>query len=422
MDQDPRDEEDRALVQQPARNQIARQDFGGQSLEQQNGATAALAAKAKATVEARIIAAKRWPRNMLEVRDRILADCARPDFAQVAMYARPVGKKFDEATGQWVNVVAEGLSIRFAEAAARAMGNIAVTSETIYEDESIRLVRVEAVDNESNVPWTVDLTIHKTVERKKLKKGQRPLGERENSYGDHVFIVQATDEEVAVKAAAAVSKASRTCILRVVPGEIQDEAKRRIKAKLADRDAKDPAEQRNKMLDAFASVGVRPAALEQYLGHALDSMSPAELGELRGVFQAIRDGETSWAEALAVATSEREDSKAKPAPTAGNGSQRAEPPKQPSADPTQAPAAPTPPRDDPKAKSSGKGTAALKLALAPNPPAMDERAYRRNPDLPPGTSPAEPGNEYRYCAGCSDIIEVPVATLAGALCEVCRQV
>jgi hypothetical protein len=39
-----------------------------------------------------------------------------------------------------------------------------------------------------------------------------------------------------------------------------------------------------------------PAQIVQFLGHPLEQLNPAELAELRGMFAAIRDGESKWAD------------------------------------------------------------------------------------------------------------------------------
>jgi hypothetical protein len=56
----------------------------------------------------------------------------------------------------------------------------------------------------------------------------------------------------------------------------------------------DPTAATKKMADAFAALRIMPNELAEYLGHPLDQSSPAEIVELRAVYQAIKDGETTW--------------------------------------------------------------------------------------------------------------------------------
>jgi hypothetical protein len=359
VDQQLENNDDNAPVALAPRgaNQVARQDFGGTSLAMSSAQTDALVAKARADVEARWILAMRRPRNLDDVRQSLIAECSRPQFARVAVYARPVGKKQDPQ-GNWINAVAEGLSIRFAEAAARCMGNLQPDVQTIYDGADTRIVRVTVTDYESNVTWSRDLNVRKTVERKQLKRGQKSLGERLNSYGDRVFIVEATDDEVNVKEAAMVSKAARTLILRVVPGHLQDECKDLCKRIAAQADAKDPAANKNRALDAFASLGIKPSQILEYLGKPIEQATRDEWRELSDLVNAIRDGETTWAEALEAA-SEAPPKTAQAAPTSAPQQAPAEPAKV-------APAAaqgPAQQADKLAAPKAARGAAALKQNL-----------------------------------------------------------
>jgi len=271
----------------PETNQLIRRDLGGTSISRDNHATSALVAKARAEIEARYSMAIHRPRNMDEVRTSILKECRRPGFAAAAIYRKPVGDGV------------EGLSIRFAEAAARCFGNIAMEVSQIYDDENSRVMRVSATDLEANIVWPQDVTVAKTVERKTLRKGQRPVGERTNSYGDRVYLVEASEDDLLNKQGALVSKALRTCILRIIPGNLQDEAYDVCNAILKDTAAKDPDAARNAMADAFSGHGIQPTDLEEWLGHKLDMATPPEIEQLRRLFVAIRDGEATWPEALA---------------------------------------------------------------------------------------------------------------------------
>jgi len=261
---------------------MQRRDFSGVSSTRENSATAALAAKAKAEAEARYLYAMHRPRSLAQVRAALLKECSRPAFAQAAIWNKPVGNGL------------EGLSIRFAEAAARAYGNLSMETAQIYDDERTRVVRITVTDLETNTPWSQDVSVDKLVERKHLRRGQVAVSMRANTYGDQVYVVEATEDELAVKQAAAQSKALRTLILRCIPGDLQDEAFAACKRTIADESARDPQAARNALCDGFARLGVQPVQLEAWLGHTLDSISDREFNALRGIGVALRDGETSW--------------------------------------------------------------------------------------------------------------------------------
>lgn len=277
----------------PMNGSTTKQDqFGSTEIALSNEIQAsALAAQAEAQVKARWAIAQRNPRNPDAVRVALLKECDRPGFADVAKYAKPVGKE---------KIV--GPSIRFVEAATRCMGNVISDVLTISEDRQTRRLQVSVTDLETNVCWSRQISIEKTVERKN-SAGRIVVSERLNTYGERVYVVLATDDELMNKEGALVSKTTRVLGLRVIPGDLIEESMARVDKVRADRDRKDPSGERKKLVDAFVSVGVKPEQLVEYLGHGLDTCSPAELGDLRDVYAALRDGETRWA---AVMESKRE--------------------------------------------------------------------------------------------------------------------
>lgn len=252
-------------------------------------ATTAASSMAIATVQARYALAVSRPRHLDKVRSALLADCRRKGFAAVARYRKPIGG----------NAV-EGPSIRFVEAALRAYGNVLREVTVCYDTATQRCVRVVITDLETNLTHQTDVLVAKTVERRRVREGQTVIGERVNTKGDRVYIVEATDDEVGVKQAALVSKAIRELGLRVLPGDLVDEAQALcIRTRVADV-SEDPAAARKRLVDAFFGIGVEADELERYLGCKLTQAQPAAVAELRQVYTSIRDGETNWAESLAA--------------------------------------------------------------------------------------------------------------------------
>jgi hypothetical protein len=260
---------------------------------------AAVAAQAKAAVEARYVMAMQQPRDIDVFRQNLLHDCKRPGFARVARYAKPVGGK-----------KIEGPSVRFVETALRHFRNILRETPTIYEDDEKRIVRVIVTDLEANVTHSTDVPIAKTVERRKVKDGQEVLGQRENSYGDTVYIVRATDDDLLNKTNALISKAVRNMGLNVLPGDIVEEAQELVQRTARDEDAKDPDAARKKIVDSFATLGVRASDLTEYLGHSIDQCSPAEMDDLRAVYAGLKEGETTWVEVAKTRAEQSSDARA----------------------------------------------------------------------------------------------------------------
>lgn len=249
-------------------------------------ASAVLAAQAKALVEARFIIALHQRRDIDSVREKLLRECARPSFAEVAIYRKPIGEGI------------EGPSIRFAEAAIQAMGNLAIDTPAVYDDAEKRILRVSVADMETNVIHSKDVTIQKRVERSKLYEGQVVIKTRINSKGKPVHLVEATDDEILNTENALVSKALRTTGLRLVPGWLIDECMAAVRATRAREHAADPDTAKRKLLDAFRGVGVSADQVKEWLGHPADQLSPAELEELRGIYTALKDGDATWREVM----------------------------------------------------------------------------------------------------------------------------
>jgi hypothetical protein len=273
---------------------IATQDaLGNQSIEVSASVQAeALAAQAEAEVRARWAIAQRCPRNWDQVRVSLLKECERPGFAEVARYTKPIGK--DKT--KWPT----GPSIRFVEAALRAMQNVYCATTVISEDMRYRRIQVMVTDLEANVSWPKQITIEKTVERKD-NRGRTVLFERVNSYGEPVYIVLATEDEMMTKENALASKALRVAGLRVIPGDLVEECMAMVDSTRMSGAKKDPAGERKKIVDAFLKVGVNPEMLVELLGHPLDLCQPSEISELRDIHASLKEGESKWSDVVAQA-------------------------------------------------------------------------------------------------------------------------
>lgn len=255
---------------------------GGMQMTIADPAAIAAAETARQKVQAAYIVAMHRPRNVEDARIKILNHCKRPLFAEKVEYSKPIGKT--KITGP---------SIRFAECALREWGNILSDAQVVYEDDKMRRIKVVITDLETNATFTKEMQISKTVERKS-KVDRNVISERTNTYGEKVYLVSATDEELAIKEAAAISKAIRNEGLRVIPTDIIEEALEIAKKTLADKDSKDPDAAKRKVLDAFHSIGIDPKDLEKYLKHSINTLSPPEVNDLRGVYAAISSGEAKW--------------------------------------------------------------------------------------------------------------------------------
>lgn len=259
---------------------VQRQEFGATELAViPETAATAVAAREKAAVEARYIMAMNRPRSVERARQQILHACGKKYFAESAWFQIPNR--------------GEGFTIRFAEEALRCFGNVYPETMIVFENQQIRMIRVNVTDLEANLSYSSEVIIEKTVERSN-STGRTVLGERTNSGGKKVFIVEATEDEITVKQNSALSKAIRTNGLRLIPSWITEEAKKTIFATMRGQVKADLAGERRKMIDAFAELGITVSHLEQYFGKPMDQTTPDEVISTRSIWTALKDGETNW--------------------------------------------------------------------------------------------------------------------------------
>ena len=231
------------------------------------------------------------PRDMDEVRERILKDCKRPGFAAVAEYSLPRG-------GKTIN----GPSVRFADAALSALGNIAAETNVIREDETERTCEVVLTDLERNTTVRQGFIVSKISERRNLPPNVRNddiLGTRVNADGVMLYMVKVGENDILMKQNNTEARIRRNLILRLLPGDIKDEALDLCRTVRQNADAADPDAARKKLLDNFALIGVNVAALKAYIGHDPATCSPSEMDDLRKLYAGIRSGDTTWTEVMA---------------------------------------------------------------------------------------------------------------------------
>lgn len=257
--------------------------------DSQNVAAVQVQAHELVETQLRYTLARSNPRNLEEVRQRILEECELPEFAEEAKYSLSFGG------GEEV----EGLTIRFAEAVMRATRNVEVEAVMISDSEStptrpgLRTWRCAMKDFEYLRAWSVSFNVEKTVERRNAA-GRYCYGSRLNRDGREVFIVSATESELAAKEGAAISKAQRNLILKWVDPSIKRAAENAIARTNERKCAENPIAARRQLIDGFKRVGVTVAELELLTQQPIDTLSPAQLAELRALWVGLRDGVITW--------------------------------------------------------------------------------------------------------------------------------
>jgi len=277
------------MTDEPKSGQV--QETGLTTTTEQTGELSATETEASATMEiqAAYLMACKYPRKEEQAYAEIQSLCNLPEFAEdtSAVYRKPVGGGHE----------VEGAGIRLAEEMARLWKNIMIRKVIIYDDEERRKCRWTVTDVQNNTSYSEEKTIKKTVERKD-GRNREIVSERVNSYGQVVYVVKSTEAEMQIKESATGSIVTRNLILRLIPHHIKNMAIQAVKNTRLNRAKDNIQEGKRKIIDAFNSINIKPDKLEKYLAHDLDTISPTEVVDLRAIYGAIKNGETTWNEVI----------------------------------------------------------------------------------------------------------------------------
>ena len=234
------------LTQYPARQGGAMIDTEGQRAIQE--------------VQAAMIIAKRFPRDIKSALDRILNSCTRTSLAEQALYTYSRG-----------GTDISGPSIRLAEAVAQQWGNLQFGIRELEQRDGESTVEAFAWDLETN---TRQVKVFQVPHERHTRKGTTKLTDPRDVY-----------ELVANQGA----RRLRACILGVIPGDVIDEAVRQCDVTLSASADTSPDAQK-KIIDAFAAYKVTKAQIEKRIQRRIDAITPAQVISLRKILISMRDG------------------------------------------------------------------------------------------------------------------------------------
>ena len=249
-----------------------------------SAAMVAAAESAKAQIQCAYMMALQCPRSYFAAEQAVVKACSNPLFAEKVEYKLPRG-----------GTTIIGPTIRLAELIRREWRNIFTTERVMHDDDRQMIVQVTAMDLETNSIETAEVIVPKTVERKFVKKGQEVLNERENSFGEKLYIVKATDSEVDMTRKALISKALRNAIFRLVPAELVQIALATARQTIATADASDPKDATRRLISCFEEQGVGIDKIEKHIGHTLEKATAADVKKLRGLYKQMLNG-ADWDE------------------------------------------------------------------------------------------------------------------------------
>jgi hypothetical protein len=250
--------QEQSLATQPQNNLTTKSDVG-----------AALATRQAQEVQAAVVMAKRFPRDMVDVESKLIMSCKRPKLAEIAVYEYPRG-----------GTKVTGPSIRLAEAAAQAMGNIDFgwTEIQRLEDESI--CTAYAWDIENNIRRTTTFSV---PHYRDTKQGKKRLLD---------------DRDIYEMCANQASRRMRGCILQVVPGDLVDlaisECEKTLQANLGT--VQEQAAKWGKLFQK--EYNVQPESIMKYLGSRPETWTQNDIFRLRKLYNALKDNMTTIEEAF----------------------------------------------------------------------------------------------------------------------------
>lgn len=240
--------------------------------------------RAVAEVQAAMTIAKRFPRVYEQSYSRAMAECRRPALAEVAVYQYSRG-------GSAVT----GPSIRLAETLARAYGNMDFGIVELERRNGASTVMAFAVDLETNTRRTLTFEVKHVRD---TKQGRKILTDERDIY-----------EMVANQGA----RRQRSCMLALLPGDLVEDAVLQCRKTVETAGANVPmAEKVKKLASAFGSLGISVEMLKvKAKVQELAMLSEQQYADLRGLFNAIREGAVLAADAFAVDGEEGDSAKPK---------------------------------------------------------------------------------------------------------------
>ncbi|MEM1497313.1 hypothetical protein SHY81_15635 [Bacillus velezensis] len=224
--------------------------------------TEAMVSRQAQEVQAAMVIAKKFPRDVYAAFDRIKKACERRLLAENAVYEYPRG-----------GTKISGPSIRLAEALAQNWGNIDYGIMELEQKAGESSVMAYAWDLETNTRQTKIFTVkHERKARGAITK----LDDPRDIY-----------EMVANQGARRV----RACILGVIPGDIVDAAVDMCQKTLIS-GHKEPLEDR--LRSAFSlfkkEFGITKEMIQEYIGSNVDAFTEQDFLKIGRIYTSLRDG------------------------------------------------------------------------------------------------------------------------------------
>ncbi|MGV7012060.1 hypothetical protein [Bacillus velezensis] len=243
-------------------SQVDYSDYMPAPQQATNVTTEAMVSRQAQEVQAAMVIAKKFPRDVFAAFDRIKKACERRLLAENAVYEYPRG-----------GTKVSGPSIRLAEALAQNWGNIDYGIMELEQKAGESSVMAYAWDLETNTRQTKIFTVK---HERKAKGTVTKLNDARDIY-----------EMVANQGA----RRLRSCILGVIPGDIVDAAVDMCQKTLIN-GHKEPLEDRlrNALSTFKKEFGITKEMIEEYIGSNVDAFTEQDFLKIGRIYTSLRDG------------------------------------------------------------------------------------------------------------------------------------
>lgn len=228
------------------------------------GAVSIESSRAIAEAQGKLLIAKRFPRNQVEAYQNAMNACKRPSLAEKAIYSYPKG-------GQTVS----GPSIRLAEELARCWGNIDFGIKELSQKDGESEMQAYCWDTETNTISSQTFVVPHVID---TRTGQKKLTTTRDIYENNANMA---------------GRRLRARILAVLPPDLVEDAVRECRKTLAGKNDQPIEDRIKKMVMAFQKFGVKPETIEKRLGRPIDTMTTDDVSEFVGIFNSLKDGNSS---------------------------------------------------------------------------------------------------------------------------------
>ena len=229
------------------------------------GAVAIEASRAVAEAQGKLVIAKNFPRNEVEAYAKAMQACKRKSLAEKATYSYP-------RSGSTIS----GPSIRLAEELARCWGNIDFGVKELSQKEGESEMQAYCWDMETNTISSQTFVVAHV--RDTRNNGQQKLTTQRDIYENNANMA---------------GRRLRARILAVLPPDLVEAAVAECKKTLAGSNDIPIADRIKKMAVAFEKFGIKPAVIEKRLGRKLDTMTADDISEYIGIYNSLKDGNTT---------------------------------------------------------------------------------------------------------------------------------